>query len=107
MIAAANHVASFCKSVEIVTTLGGDDYPEGFHPAHIRPNVKLTPIRIQDRPTTRKLRYVEVGYLHKLFEVYTMNDTPLEEAEREEIDRITAERVRARMSLSSPTSGTA
>ncbi len=28
VIAAANHVASFCKSVEIVTTLGGDDYPQ-------------------------------------------------------------------------------
>lgn len=26
VIAAANHVASFCKSVEIVTTLGGNDY---------------------------------------------------------------------------------
>ncbi len=31
VIAAANHVASFCKSVEIVTMLGGDDYPEGVH----------------------------------------------------------------------------
>lgn len=94
VIAAANHVASFCKSVEIVTTLGGNDYPEEFIRAHVRPNVTLTPIRIQGRPTTRKLRYVEMGYLHKLFEVYTMDDTPLDEAERKEIDRVTAERVR-------------
>ena len=94
VIAAANHVASFCKSVEIVTTLGGNDYPEDFIRAHVRPNVTLTPIRIQGRPTTRKLRYVEMGYLHKLFEVYTMDDTPLDEAERKEIDRVTAERVR-------------
>lgn len=94
VIAAANHVASFCKSVEIVTTLGGKDYPEEFIRAHVRPNVTLTPIRIQGRLTTRKLRYVEMGYLHKLFEVYTMDDTPLDEAERKEIDRVTAERVR-------------
>jgi rfaE bifunctional protein nucleotidyltransferase chain/domain len=93
VIAAANHVASFCKSVEIVTVLGGDDYPKGFIEAHLRPNVKLTPIRVDGRPTTRKLRYVELGYLHKLFEVYTMNDTPFGEAERAEIDRITRERV--------------
>ncbi len=73
---------------------GGKDYPEEFIRAHVRPNVTLTPIRIQGRPTTRKLRYVELGYLHKLFEVYTMDDTPLDEAERKEIDRITAERVR-------------
>jgi rfaE bifunctional protein nucleotidyltransferase chain/domain len=95
VIAAANHVASFCKSVEIVTTLGGDDYPEAFLRAHIRPNVKLTPIRVENRPTTRKLRYVELGYLHKLFEVYTMNDTPVSEAQRKEIDEVTAERVRS------------
>ncbi|MBR0711235.1 PfkB family carbohydrate kinase [Bradyrhizobium liaoningense] len=94
VIAAANHVASFCKSVEIVTTLGGDDYPEEFLRAHIRQNVKLTPIRVENRPTTRKLRYVELGYLHKLFEVYTMNDTPVSAAQREEIDRVTTERVR-------------
>ncbi|HEY3681285.1 MAG TPA: PfkB family carbohydrate kinase [Bradyrhizobium sp.] len=93
VIAAANHVASFCKSVEIVTVLGGDDYPKGFIEAHLRPNVKLTPIRVDGRPTTRKLRFVELGYLHKLFEVYTMNDTPFGEAERAEIDRVTKERV--------------
>src|SRR3954462_645446 len=95
VIAAANHVASFCKSVEVVTTLGGNDYPEEFIRAHVRPNVTLTPIRLQGRPTTRKSRYVELGYLHKLFEVYTMDDTPLDEADRKEIDRITTERVRS------------
>jgi rfaE bifunctional protein nucleotidyltransferase chain/domain len=95
VLAAANHVASFCKSVEIVTVLGGDDYPKEFIDAHLRPNVKLTPIRVDGRPTTRKLRYVELGYLHKLFEVYTMNDTPFGEAERAEIDRVTKERVRS------------
>ena len=35
VLAAANHVASFCKSVEIVTVLGGDDYPEDIHPRPI------------------------------------------------------------------------
>ena len=94
VIAAANHVASFCKSVEVVTTLGGEDYPEAFLRAHIRPNVKLTPIRVENRPTTRKLRYVELGYLHKLFEVYTMNDTPVSDSQRKEIDEVTADRVR-------------
>ena len=94
VLAAANHVASFCKSVEIVTVLGGDDYPKEFIEAHLRPNVKLTPIRVFGRPTTRKLRYVELGYLHKLFEVYTMNDTPFGETERAEIDQVTSERVR-------------
>lgn len=94
VLAAANHVASFCKSVEIVTVLGGDDYPKEFIDAHLRPNVKLMPIRVDGRPTTRKLRYVELGYLHKLFEVYTMDDMPFGETERAEIDRVAKERVR-------------
>jgi rfaE bifunctional protein nucleotidyltransferase chain/domain len=94
VLAAANHVASFCKSVEIVTVLGGDDYPEEFVRAHLRPNVTLTPIRAFGRPTTRKLRFVELGYLHKLFEVYTMNDTPFGDSERAEIDQVTSERIR-------------
>ena len=94
VIAAANHVASFCKSVEIVTTLGGEDYPLEFIQSHIRPNVRLTPLRVEGRPTTRKLRYVELGYLHKLFEVYTMEDSPLDPEDRGEIDRITSGRIR-------------
>jgi bifunctional ADP-heptose synthase (sugar kinase/adenylyltransferase) len=94
VIAAANHVASFCKSVEIVTTLGGDDYPLEFIQSHIRPNVRLTPLRIEGRPTTRKLRYVELGYLHKLFEVYTMEDTPLDPDDRAEVDRMTSQRIK-------------
>ena len=95
VIAAANHVASFCKSVEIVTDARRRRFIPRLSSGRTSGRTSSSPpIRIQGRPTTRKLRFVEMGYLHKLFEVYTMNDTPLEETEREQIDRITAERVR-------------
>jgi rfaE bifunctional protein nucleotidyltransferase chain/domain len=94
VIAAANHVANFCKSVEIVTTFGGDDYPQDFIRTHLRPNITLTPIRIEGRPTTKKLRFVELGYLHKLFEVYTMNDAPLDRIQQAAVDTITRQRIK-------------
>jgi rfaE bifunctional protein nucleotidyltransferase chain/domain len=95
VIAAANHVADFCKSVEIVTTLGNVDGHEDVVRAALRPNVSLTAVKIDGRPTTRKLRYVELGYLRKLFEVYTMDDTPLTSADRDEVDHVVNERSKA------------
>jgi rfaE bifunctional protein kinase chain/domain/rfaE bifunctional protein nucleotidyltransferase chain/domain len=76
VIAAANHVANFCRDVEIVTWLG-DDGSEDLVRQTLKPNVKLTVIRRPDAPTTRKRRFVDPDYLRKLFEVYVMDDTPL------------------------------
>jgi rfaE bifunctional protein nucleotidyltransferase chain/domain len=95
VIAAANHIADFCKSVEIVTMLGSIDSHEEVVRSVLRPNVTLTAIKNEGRPTTKKLRYVELGYLRKLFEVYTMDDTPLTPAVRAEVDRVVNERAKA------------
>jgi len=75
VIAAANHVASFCREVEVLTSIGDD------HAALVRdslqPNVRLTALPQRGRPTTRKCRFVDASYLRKLFEVYHMDDAPL------------------------------
>ncbi|MEI7668686.1 MAG: PfkB family carbohydrate kinase [Pseudomonadota bacterium] len=77
VFATANHVASFCKEVEIITCLGGrNDYKE-FIKSHLKPNVKLTVITRQDSPTICKRRFVDPSYMRKLFEVYYMDDEPL------------------------------
>ena len=94
VIAAANHIADFCRSAEIVTTFGRLDGHEDFVRASLRPNVTLKAIKIDNRPTTRKLRFVELGYLHKLFEVYTMDDTPLGTAERAAVNDLVDERAK-------------
>lgn len=78
VIAAANHVASFCKEVEILTLLGEQDSHADLIRRSLKPNVKLTQIMLPGRPTTRKLRYVESSYKRKLFEVYFMDDSPLD-----------------------------
>lgn len=76
VIAAANHVASFCAEVEVITTFGElDDYGD-IALTGLKPNVRVTALRREGAPTTRKTRFVEVAYTRKLFEVYTFDDTP-------------------------------
>lgn len=78
VIAAANHAASFCRDVEVVTCLGSGDggYAE-LVKSSLRPNVRLSPFVLEGSPTTYKRRYVDQDYFRKLFEVYNMNDAPL------------------------------
>lgn len=82
VIAAANHVAGFCKSVDILTCLGEADRREGFISRQMRSNVSLKPIFRANAPTTRKVRYVDTSYLRKLFEVQFIEDSPLPETPR-------------------------
>jgi rfaE bifunctional protein nucleotidyltransferase chain/domain len=78
VIAAANHVASFCREVEVVTALGALDSYEDMVRSHLRPNVKLTSIIRPGAPTVRKSRFVDPSYMRKLFEVYFFNDAPFD-----------------------------
>jgi rfaE bifunctional protein nucleotidyltransferase chain/domain len=78
VIAAANHVASFCREVEVVTSLGALDSYEELIRSHLKPNVKLTLIMRKDAPTVRKSRFVDPSYMRKLFEVYFINDMPFD-----------------------------
>ncbi len=80
VIAAANHVASICRDVEVVTALGGGERAledEQLVRASLKPNVTLSAIRRPGTPTTRKTRFIDRGYMRKLFELYTMDDAPL------------------------------
>jgi rfaE bifunctional protein nucleotidyltransferase chain/domain len=78
VLAAANHLADFCKSVEVVTYLGAVDGQEKFVREHLKPKVRLSPIYKADSPTIVKRRYVEATLLTKMFEVYVINDDELD-----------------------------
>lgn len=88
VIAAANHLASICPNVEVVTILGHPDFGENYE-ALVRdkllPNIRPTIIYRPNGPTIRKTRFVEPTYVRKLFEVYRMDDTPLPEDVRSSI----------------------
>ena len=92
VIAAANHVASLCKEVEVLTSVGANDHYLDLIRSSLKPNVKLTEVVRPGTVTTRKVRFVESGYMRKLFEVYHMDDSPLEP----ELEAVIAKAVRER-----------
>jgi rfaE bifunctional protein nucleotidyltransferase chain/domain len=93
-IAAANHVAGFCGEVELITALGENESYEDLVRGSLKDNVKLTHIVRKGAPTTRKTRFVDMGYsLKKLFEVYVMDDAPLPAAEQDKLNALMEERL--------------
>ena len=94
VIAAANHLASFCREVEVVTAIGGYESYENMIRSSLRPNVKLSAVQRRDKPTTRKCRFVDTGYsVRKLFEVYVMDDSPLSDDNHKEFMDLLAAKV--------------
>ncbi len=88
MFAAANHVASFCKQVDIITCLGDIDSHEDLDPP--KPCSRMSAFKTFMRPgapTTLKRRFVDPSYMRKLFEVYFMNDEPLTPDVQRRLDR--------------------
>jgi rfaE bifunctional protein nucleotidyltransferase chain/domain len=92
VIAAANHVASFCREVEVITCLGNENSHEELVRKSLLPNVKLTPIHRDGMPTTCKRRYVDTSYTRKLFEVYFMDDSPFDRPMEDAFSDLIAER---------------
>ena len=72
-LAAANHLAGFCQTVEVVTCLGATDSKESFIRDHLKPNVKPTFFQTMGR-TVVKTRFVEPAFFRKMFEVCYLDD---------------------------------
>jgi rfaE bifunctional protein nucleotidyltransferase chain/domain len=91
VFAAANHVASFCKQVDVITCLGDFDRHEDLVRQSLKPNVGIKVFTRTGAPTTLKRRFVDPSYMRKLFEVYFMNDEPLPADVQDEVDGAIAE----------------
>ncbi len=77
VIAAANHVAGFCKQVDILTCLGDGDATNDLVANSLKSNMRLNPVVRIGVPTTRKCRFIDSDYFRKLFEVHFMEDLPI------------------------------
>ena len=91
VLAAANHVASFCKKVDVITCVGPIESHEEFIRTSMRPNIELHVLRRPTAPTTLKRRFVDPSNMRKLFELYVMDDNPLAEEMSAELDRLISE----------------
>lgn len=93
VFAAANHVASFCRQVDVITCLGELESHEDVVRSSLKDNVGLTAFRRPGAPTTLKRRFVDPTYIRKLFEVYLMNDEPFDPDLQERVDTAISEAV--------------
>ncbi|MGH7715981.1 MAG: PfkB family carbohydrate kinase, partial [Vulcanimicrobiaceae bacterium] len=84
-LAVANHLASFCSSIELVTYVGAVDAQENFIRRGLKANVRPNFVYKSASPTIVKRRYVEATLGTKLFEIYQINDAPLTEPEEGEL----------------------
>ena len=91
VFAAANHVASFCKEVDVITCIGATDSYDELIRGSLRPNVELHVLRRPGAPTTLKRRFVDPTSMRKLFELYVMDDSPLPGEMQLDLDRLIAE----------------
>ncbi|MBV8245677.1 MAG: adenylyltransferase/cytidyltransferase family protein [Candidatus Eremiobacteraeota bacterium] len=81
-LAVANHLAGFCRSVELVSYLGANGDPhENLIRSSLKPNVRPNFIYKKNSPTILKRRYIERVLFTKLFELYMINDEPISEEE--------------------------
>ena len=83
--AVANHLGDFCKSVECLTLVGENDQYEKFTLESLHPNITRHPVTHFGAPSIRKLRYVDDHTGAKIFELYFMDDSPLDEKIENEI----------------------
>lgn len=77
VLAIANHIANFAGKVQLVTVIGEKDGHESFIRSQLHSNI--TPyFEVQpNAPTLIKRRFIDAYTMHKLFEVYLMDDTGL------------------------------
>lgn len=102
VIAAANHIASMCGEIEVMTMVGdgvedSDCKHENFQSfirEALNENIKLSLVERPDAPTVRKIRFVEPTYVRKLFEVCHMDDSPLPSSVREKFRRDLSKKIK-------------
>lgn len=82
-LAIANHLGEFADNIHLLTYLGAKDSQEAFVRSNLKPNVVPNFVFKTDSPTIVKRRFVQETLLTKLFEIYEMNDSPLEGREED------------------------
>ena len=88
VLAIANHVSNFCDQVAVLTSLGEVNSCEDFIRSELNDNVVPCFVRMPERPTIIKRRFLQEYPGAKLFEVYVMRDEGLPNEVEEEFCRL-------------------
>ena len=73
-LAAANHLAGFCKDVTLLSTIGTKNDYRDFIKTHLKSNIKTNFYYYKEAPTVVKRRFVDPAFLTKLFEICYLED---------------------------------
>jgi len=88
-LATANHIANFCKNVDLFTFLGDRDSQEEFINQHLNKRINKFFHYKKDSPTIIKRRFLTENpltkYLTKLLEYYIINDEEIDEEQSQEL----------------------
>jgi len=93
ILAVANHVASLCGEVTVVSQLGTRDSHEDFVRSQLNQRVKPIFLYRTDSPTIVKRRFVESYFFTPMFELYEINDDSLDPADDAELCKILSDEV--------------
>lgn len=74
ILAAANHLAGFCKEVTLISCIGLKNDYENFAKKHLKQNIKTEFYYRKEYPTVVKRRFVDYAFLNKLFEICYLED---------------------------------
>ena len=98
ILAAANHLANFCHSVDIITLLGEFETDETFVRENLYP--AITPFFFYKRnsPTIVKRRFIDNYLTQKLFEMHEINDNEIDKEQETLLMEICEEEFRTMIS---------
>ena len=85
VLAVANHIAGFVDKVDLVTVLGKEESYEKFVLSGLKSNISPQYILKPNAPTLVKRRFVDGYSTNKLFEVYIMDDSFLDNKQEQEL----------------------
>lgn len=85
VLATANHIAGFCRDVQLVTCLGTRDSHEKFILEHLKTNIKPKFFYHDNASTIVKRRFVEPDFLSKMFEICYLDDLGLPASLNQEV----------------------
>lgn len=86
VLAAANHIAGFCKDITLLSCIGMVNDYDHFIFKHLKPNIKTNFYYRKDAHTVVKRRFIDPNFLNKLFEICYLDDNnPLPEVIEAEI----------------------
>jgi len=93
VLAVANHVAHFVRTLDLITVIGGIDSQELFIRRHLRHNIAPTFLVQPQSPTTVKRRFVDGYSFNKLLEIYVMDDSGLDETQTQALHELLDDRL--------------